>query len=192
MFPKALSRISFGAFVLLVSAASALADGPPAWLTQAASVPTPVFEMKDVPAVVLLNDERVSIASDGTLVRTLHYAVRILVREGRDEALARAVYHSGSERVRSINAWLIPRGGSPKAYGKKETIDSILASNDLYNEGRVSYISASDQADTGDIFGCETVIESKTVFSQFPFSFQDDLPAVVSRFTLELPAGWKS
>ena len=192
MFPKALSRFSFVVFVLLISAASALADGPPAWLTQAASIPTPAFEMKDVPAVVLLNDERVSIASDGTVVRTLHYAVRILIREGREEALARAIYHSGSEQVRSINAWLIPRGGSPKAYGKKETIDSILAGNDLYNEGRVTYINASDQADTGDIFGYERVIELKNVFSQFRFHFQDSLPTSVSRFTLDLPAGWKS
>ena len=180
------------ALFLFVSAPSALADAPPAWLTQAGGVPTPPFEMKDVPAVVLLNDERVSVGSDGTVVRTVRYAVRILVREGRDEAVARAVYTTGSERVRSIAAWLIPKGGVPKLYGKKETIDRILATNDLYNEGRVSYIDASDDADTGDVFGYETVIEEKSVFSQFAFEFQDNLPAVVARFVLDLPAGWKS
>jgi hypothetical protein len=192
MFPKALPRFSFVVLTLLVSAVAAMADAPPPWLTQAAGFPTPPFEIKDVPAVVLLNDERVSVGSDGTVVRTLRYAVRILVREGRDEAVARAVYTTGTERVRSINAWLIPRGGVPRAYGKKETIDSILATNDLYDEGRVSFIDASDHADTGDIFGYETVIEERNVFSQFRFHFQDNLPANVSRFTLDLPSGWKS
>jgi hypothetical protein len=192
MFPKALSRFSLVAFVLLASAASAFADGVPAWLTQAAGQPTPTFEMKDVPAVVLLNDERVSITSDGTVLRTRRYAVRILVREGREEALAQAVYTAGSERVQSISAWLMPRGGATKTYGKKETVDRIYASNDLYNEARLTYIGASDQADTGDVFGYETVVESKTVFSQFQFSFQENLPTSVSRFTLDLPAGWRS
>ena len=192
MFPKAITRFSFVLFVLLISSASAMADNPPAWLTQAAGLPTAPFEIKDVPAVVLLNDERVSVGSDGTVVRTLRYAVRILVREGREEAVARAVYTTGTERVRSISAWLLPRGGTPKLYGKKETVDSILATNDLYDEGRVSYINASEQADTGDIFGYETVIEERNVFSQFRFQFQDNLPATVSRFTLDLPAGWKS
>ena len=192
MFLKALPRFSFVVVLVLASAASALADGPPAWLTQAVNIPTPAFEIKDVPAVVLLNDERVTVTSDGTVLKTVRYAVRILVREGREEAVARAVYTTDAERVRSINAWLIPRGGALRVYGKKETVDRILANNDLYNEGRVTYIDGSDHADTGDVFGYETVIEERNVFSQFRFQFQDNLPASVSRFTLDLPAGWKS
>ena len=192
MSRKTLSALSLALFLLIVSVPSAFADGPPAWLTQASTLPTPPYEIKDVPAVVLLNEERVTVGSDGTVVRTARYAVRILVREGRDEAIARAVYTTGTERVRSIAAWLLPKGGVTKVYGKKETIDQILNSNDLYNEARVSFINAEDEADTGDVFGYETVIEEKNVFSQFQFVFQDNLPALASRFILDLPAGWKA
>jgi hypothetical protein len=192
MSRKTLPVLSLALFILVVSVPSAFADGPPTWLTQAATVQTPTFEIKDVPAVVLLNDERVTVAGDGTVLRTARYAVRILIREGRDEAVARAIYTTGTERVRSIAAWLIPKGGVPKSYGKKETVDAILSANDLYNEARVTYINAEDDADTGDVFGYETVVEEKNIFSQFQFSFQDNLPAVVSRFALDLPAGWKA
>lgn len=189
---KSITKLLAVIFVPLVFVSTALADGAPAWLTQAATIPTPTFEIKDVPAVVLLNDERVTVASDGSVVRTVRYAVRILVREGRDEAIARLVYTTDSEKVRDINAWLIPKSGTLKEYGKKETVDIALARNDLYNEARVKLINASEVADTGDVFGYETVVEERNVFSQFQFHFQDNLPTMVSRFAIDLPAGWKT
>jgi transglutaminase-like putative cysteine protease len=152
----------------------------------------PTYEIKDVPAVVLRNEESIVVSSDGTVTRTIRYAVRFLVREGRSEALARAVYATDSEKVRDISAWLIKTSGQPKTYGKKETIDIALARNDLYNEARVKLIDASDAADTGDVFGYESVTEERNVFSQFQFMFQDDLPVLSSRFSLNLPEGWKA
>ena len=192
MYGKVFFQSLAVAILSLAFASSTFADGPPPWLTQAASHPTPSFEFKDVPAVVLLNDERVSVASDGTLVRTIRYAVRILVREGRDEAIARLVYTTDTEKVRDINAWLMPKSGATKTYGKKETFDLALVRNDLYNEARMRVINASEEADAGDVFGYETVLEERNVFSQFQFAFQDNLPSIVSRFTLELPSGWKA
>ena len=34
------------------------------------------------------------------------------------------------------------------------------------------------------------LLEDRSVFTQFSFNFQDDLPALLSRFRLELPSGW--
>ena len=180
--------------LLFFAVAGYAADGSetPAWLLESARTQTPSYDIKDVPAVVLRNEENVSVASDGTVTRTVRFAVRFLVREGRGEAVAKAVYATDSEKVRDISAWLIRKGGDVKAYGKKETLDIALARNDLYNEARVRVIDASDDADTGDVFGYEVVTEEKKVFSQFQFVFQDNLPAVWSRFTLNLPAGWQA
>jgi hypothetical protein len=183
----------FFAIALMVATVSAdPLDGIPGWLTQSVSTQTPSFEIKDVPAVVLRNEEAVSITSDGTVVRTVRYAVRILAREGRDEAIARIVYITDSEKVRELNAWLLPAGRAAKSYGKKETLDVALAGNDLYNEARARVIDGSDDAMAGDVFGYEAVTEERRVFSQFQFSFQDNLPSMVSRFSLSLPADWKA
>ena len=190
---KRLAFIFTFGFVLFANSATARADDSvPVWLQEAARLPTPVYEIKGVPAVVLRNEESVTVDADGTVTRVTHYAIRILVREGREEALARAVYQTDSEKVRDIKAWLIRTGGTTKSYGKKEVIDIALAANDLYNEARVKVIDTSEQADTGDVFGYETISEEKTIFSQFQYEFQERLPVLAARFTLNLPAAWKA
>ncbi|MGI9035407.1 MAG: DUF3857 domain-containing protein [Pyrinomonadaceae bacterium] len=188
---KLLTFIFAAFFCFFVNLSSVLADdNAPVWLQEAARLPTPVYEIKGVPTVVLRNEEIVTVEADGTLTRTTRYAVRILVREGREEARARAIYRTDSEKVRDLKAWLIHTGGPTKSYGKKEVIDVALAANDLYNEARVKVIDASDQADTGDVFGYETVSESRTIFSQFQFEFQDRLPVLAARFNVNLPDSW--
>lgn len=167
-------------------------DGPPPWLQEAAKATVPVYDVKDVPAVVLRNEEVVTVSPDGTVLRTTRYAVRILVREGREEAVARVIYQTDSEKVRDINAWLIRRSGPLKSYGKKEILDIALVENDLYNEARVRLIDASEDSNEGDVFGYETVTEERTVFSQFQFRFQTDLPVLWSGFNLNLPNGWRA
>ncbi|MFT3744045.1 MAG: DUF3857 and transglutaminase domain-containing protein [Pyrinomonadaceae bacterium] len=180
------------ALIVLTFVSAARADDTPQWLVEASKLATPTFEMKDVPAVVLRNEETVTVNSDGNILRTVRYAVRILAREGRREATARIVYTTDSEKVRDINAWLIRKAGQPKEFGKKETVDLALVDNDLYNEARIKVIDASDMANEGDVFGFETVSEEKRVFSQFQFGFQDDLPVSYARYTLNLPAGWRA
>jgi hypothetical protein len=178
--------------LLCLSAVPAFADDPPAWLVEASKQTVPTYDIKNVPAVVLRSEENLTVSSDGTVLRTTRYAVRVLVREGREEAVARVVYQTDSEKVRDLNAWLIPRSGAVRDFGKKETIDAVLADNDLYNEARVRVIDASEIADTGDVFGYETVTEERTIFSQFQFRFQYDLPVLFSRFSLTLPTGWRA
>ena len=189
-----ISLLSF--FALLIGAGAALQASAqskaPQWLTQAAGLPTPTYELKNIPAVVLFDEESVNISSDGTIVRTVRVAVRILEREGREEALARVVYQTDTDKVKGLDAWLIKRAGTTRSFGKKELVDVALVDNDLYNEARSSYIAADDEAEVGDVFGFESVLEEKSIFSQFHFGFQNDIPVLSSRFILNLPAGWKA
>lgn len=193
MFQKLLVPFLFLFLCTGLGATAAKADEPvPGWLLEASRLTPPTYEIKNVPAVILRKEESVTIASDGTFTRTTRYAVRIMVREGRSEALARAVYETDSEKIRDMTAWLIKPGAQPRTYGKKDTVDLAMARNDLYNEARVRLIDATGNADAGDVFGYETTKEERTVFSQFQFMFQDDLPALASRFSLNLPTGWKA
>ena len=193
MIAKMLCSVVLLAVFVLFQAMPVRADSsPPQWLREAAAQMTPVYEIKDVPAVVLRNEEFIRVESDGTVTRTVRYAMRILVREGREDAFAKAVYETDTEKVRDINAWLIRKSGTAKDYGKKDTVDIALAENDLYNEAREKVISAVSDAAEGDVFGYETVTQSRSIFSQFEFRFQNRLPVLISQFELDLPSGWRA
>src|SRR5918997_1637290 len=91
-------------FVLIVAAANAFATGSddtPSWLQQAASARPPGYA-KDVPAVVLLNEQTVTVGLDGRLITTTNYAVRILTREGRAFAVAAEGYATDGGKVRDM------------------------------------------------------------------------------------------
>jgi hypothetical protein len=187
-----LYRLTILCLALVASAATVLAgDDIPAWLQQAAAQKAPAYE-RSVPAVVLLKEANVTVNDDGRIVTTTTYAVRILTREGRREAVAREVYLTDAGKVREMKAWLIRPDGSFKRYGKDETADVAGAMNDVYNEYRVKLILAEQDADAGSVFGYQVTSEDSSVFTQFDWDFQDNLPTLSSRYTLALPAGWRA
>ena len=187
MFSRILISISIG---LCVSVGAFAADAPQ-WLTQAAALQTPAYG-KDVEAVVLRNEEHVTLDTNGKLVTVERYAVRILSREGRREAEAVAFYLSKFSSVRDMEAWLISPTGTVKSYGKKETIDRISDTDDIYDEGRIKIIDASSDADAGYVFGYTVTTEDRPLFFQDKFAFQYRLPALSSRYSLTLPNGWSA
>src|SRR5262249_55322894 len=88
----------------------ALADDPPAWLKQAAATNVPTYS-KEVHAVVLQDESRKTVEEDGRVRTVDYFAVRILSREGRKEAVARAGYSTDFEKVKEMRAWLIRPNG---------------------------------------------------------------------------------
>jgi hypothetical protein len=165
-------------------------DDAPAWLRTAAAASIPGYP-PDVPAVVLADESVVTIDDDGRMTRSDFYAVKVLTREGRDEAVARAVYNTDTEKVKELRAWLISPSGKVKKYGKGEAMELALVDNDVYNEAKRMVIGASGDAELGSIFGYETVTEDRSVFSQLTWYFQGaPLPVLKSRISVTLPRGW--
>ncbi len=194
-----LRRASYFALLLACFCTSAAAAGgddtPPAWLRQAAVTSAPAYD-REVPGVVLYDEERISIGADGRITRTVQYAVRILNRNGRNAARAIEHYETDSSKVREMRAWLIRSTGEIKRFGKDETSDVAVGGNDLYVESRARMISGVDQSDAGSVFGYEATTEEKSYFAQIEYGFQarsafdGRLPVLVSRLVLTLPAGW--
>src|SRR5205085_4115640 len=188
-------------FCLLLVCASALAttsEDAPAWLQQAAAASAPAYA-KDVPAVVLQDERQVSINPDGHIVRTTTFAIRILTHEGRALATALEAYETDTGKVRELHAWLIRPNGQVKRYGKDETFDIAADDNDVYNESRVKFSSAKDDADAGAVFGYQAVTEERALFPQDEWAFQEKLPGVnaclpvlASRYVLSLPTDWSA
>ena len=186
------SKLIFTTFLTILLLTDAFGSGTvPTWLKQSATTQTPTYA-KDVPGVVLNNSQEITLGSDGKLITTENYAVKILLREGKGLAVARAFYLSSFSKVRDINGWIIRPDGSVKEYDKKSILDIIADPDDVYNEGRIKVIDASDDVDAGYIFGYTVVTEDKPLFYQDNWSFQERLPVMLSRYSLNLPSGWKA
>ena len=178
--------------LIAVLAVSAYGFGkPPAWLSAAASTKVGTYE-KDVPGVVLHNEQIVTVDEKGKIVTVDRYAVKVLTREGRGLAVARAYYLASAGKVGELKAWTLSRSGASKDYGKKQTVDIISDPDDVYNEGRIKLIDASDDVRIGDVFGYTVKIENPPLFYQDVWHFQARLPVVLSRYTLNLPTGWQA
>ncbi len=186
IFCNALSiSIVFSVFAAVVFAG----DEPPPWLREAARMSIPTYE-KDVPGVSLIDEQHVALGPDGKLVTTKNRAIRILNREGRDLAVARAFYLVSAGKVREIQAWIVRPDGTTQEYDKKKVLDLIADPDDVYNEGRLKIIDVSDDVDTGYTFGFTVVSEETPLYHQEKWFAQDELPTLLARYALSLPAGW--
>ena len=166
------------------------AEAPPAWLVEAARRPLPQYDAR-VPAVVLLNERRATVSDAGKVTISIRRAIRILARNGASEARAAEVYTSGASTVRVTRGWMIAPSGEDLKLNKENEYDRPYSpNNDLYSDVRVHGLDASRKADPGSVFGYESVIDETPLFAQFEWSFQWQLPCLVSRFVLTLPAGW--
>jgi hypothetical protein len=173
-------------------------DDLPAWLAQAAAQSAPAYS-KEIPGVVLYNERQVSVASDGRVVSTEMYAVRILRREGRVFARAHEAYTPSVGKVREMRAWLIRPGGQVKKYGKDETMDVAVSPDDVYDEERAKVIDAAGDAEEGAVFGYQVTSEEQELFPDTVWDFQEGvhtgngdaaLPTLLSRYAVTLPQGW--
>ncbi|HKP13868.1 MAG TPA: DUF3857 domain-containing protein, partial [Blastocatellia bacterium] len=178
------------AALLLPPLSARAGDDAPAWLRQAAATALPAYG-KDVPGVVLWDESRISVGDDGKVVKTDYYAVKVLTREGRDAAIASRIYNTDYSKVREMRAWMIRPAGEVKKYGKDEAAD-IAVGNDIYNETRKRVIVARSDAEPGAVFGFEVTTEERSVFTQFEWFFQEQMPVVMSRVMLTLPKGWRA
>jgi hypothetical protein len=167
------------------------ADEAPPWLREAASASVPAYD-KEIPAVVLLDEQKISVDEDGRVTTVERYAVRILTQEGRSAAHGYCLYLTNSGKVRDFKAWLIRPAGTVKRYGGDQVIDMAITDNSVYDEARAKRISGIDEATEGAVFGYEYVLEDRSVFTQFDYLFQRRLPVLASRFGLALPAGWRA
>ena len=101
---KLLAALAIVAFATTIVARAG--DEAPPWLQQAASVTSPTYD-QDVPAVVLRNEQTVTVDSEGKVTTVSRYAIRVLTREGRRFATAAEGYLTKAGKVKDLRAWLI-------------------------------------------------------------------------------------
>lgn len=184
MFPLVLLFLFSSALVC----SCLLADKAPDWLMQAASLEHSEFG-RDVDAVVLLNHQQVTVDSNGELTTIHRYAAKFLGTKVNHAAVASVLYRTDSDQVKYLKAWLIKSSGNIKEFEKEDLLDIAMDQDDLYNESRKKIISATSEIGPGMVFGYESKVESRSLFCQSEWYFQDSLPVVQSVYELILPDG---
>lgn len=190
MFTRSQQIIALFAFLVLGLAGSVSAADAPEWVTQAARSSIPTYDVKNIPAVVLLSDYAVSVDPSGKISTTERYAIKILTNEGRKEAIARGFYLTTGSKVTDIDAWLLPPDGKVQRFDKKSILDIVADPDDIYNEGRIKVIDASDSAVVGAVFAYSITTEESPLFYQDQWRFQGRLPVLRGRYSLQVPSGW--
>ncbi|MBL8239635.1 MAG: DUF3857 domain-containing protein [Bryobacterales bacterium] len=178
-------------FVALCAAVALFgADELPAWARDAASKSAPAYPAK-TPAVVLFQEETLTVEPDGRRLMQERAVIRKLTT-GRVKLNASRAFNVKNGRIRDIRAWVINPSGKEIKYGKDRVVEAALDSGSLYDEARIKMITPGDDWETGAAFAYEIIEEERTLFTQYPYSFQSNMPALLSRFVLTLPVGWEA
>ena len=183
--------IGIACVLILAAFPATAAERGPDWLRAVAAAPTPAGSSTaaDAGATVLLDETTVTVAPDGRLTIEQRYAARIHSADGQASARARAVYLTGSDRVRAARGWFLA-GENASEVPAAAIVDVAAAFDDVYNEVRVRAIDGSARATPGVVFGAEISVESRSSFLQFEWSLQDRAAVDLARRTLRLPPGW--
>ncbi|MBL8230132.1 MAG: transglutaminase domain-containing protein [Bryobacterales bacterium] len=176
--------------LLLFACAASLfgADEIPQWAREAASMTVPPFPAK-VDAVVLLQEEHLSIEPDGKRVMRDRGAIRCVAKSGRCQASAVRSYNARTGKIRDFRAWMLPSSGKEIRYGKDRIADANYSDDSV--ETRTRHLDTGDDFRPGSTFAWEIVEEEKSVFTQVLHPFQSDEPVMISRFIASLPPGWE-
>jgi hypothetical protein len=160
--------------------------GPPDWLQMAARQILPPYP--DALAVMLRNEQIVTISNTAEVTTIYRCAYRILRPEGRRYGIVQIPFDSET-RILSIKGWSIPATGTVYEVGEKDALDTILFNENLYEDTRqkVLKIPASEP---GAVIGYEYKQRRRSFILQDQWVFQQDIPVRLARFEIHIPAEW--
>ena len=177
--------------VLLVSAPAIRASDAPAWMHAAAAAPVPAHDEK-TSAVVLYSEDILTVQSNGKVKLTKRRVYKILRPSGKDYGTITANFDAET-RIASIHGWCIPTQGKDYEVKDKDAIDTALPSilnGELASDIRTKILTIP-AAEPGNIVGSEVEQELRPYILQQSWGFQESIPTVESKFTLQLPSGWE-
>jgi predicted transglutaminase-like cysteine proteinase len=159
----------------------------PDWMKKAAATPIPAFPHNPA-GVVLLDGTTTTVSASGE-IRTLHRMVwKILTSSGRD--LGTFAVRSDSEtRLKSLHAWAITASGEELQAADREAMESSAVSGELYSDQKLVMLRIPG-AEPGSTIAIEYEQRGRPYALQDSWTFQDDVPVVLARYTLVLPDGW--
>jgi hypothetical protein len=181
----------FALIAFLAASVHLVAKDTPGWVQEAAKISPKTDYPAKVTSVILFHEEHLTVSPDGKWSATERGAIKVL-QTGRHGISAWRAYNTKTGRIRDFRGWLILPSGKETEYQKNSILDEALSTQYTYDEGRAKRLDCDPDAPPGSVFAYEVTQEEDTVFTTYPYNFQDSEPTVVSRFVLSLPAGWEA
>ncbi len=159
----------------------------PDWVRQAAQ------EKIDVPAtaqaVVLLDDESISVHDSGETFTKYRRVVKILRPQGRDHAIVGAGFDR-EKKLLSLHAWSISPKGEEYEVKDKEFVEHGDFGEELYSDIKVK-MARPPAADPGAVIAFEVEQRDRPYMLEDDWTFQEDIPVKHAVYSLTLPASWE-
>ena len=177
-----------GFFVTLVLSSSMVAGvSIPDWVKQAAQ------EKVDVPAdakaVVLLDNQALTVHDNGEIVLLHRRAVKILRPQGRAYANI-SVWFRSDRKILSLHGWSISPKGDEYEIKDKDFFEQSQYSEDLYSDLRFKR-AIPPAADPGAVVAYEAETREPSYRLTDDWDFQGELPVHHALYSLMLPSGWE-
>jgi hypothetical protein len=167
----------------------ARAGDAPDWLRAAAAQPLPKFP-DNTKAIVLLQDETVTIQANGDDIDHIRVAYKIVRSSGRGRGELPLHYRTTREKIASVKGWCIPATGKVMSVNEKDAVDVGEFNDGGPTDMRVLVLEAP-ASEPGNVVGFEFEIHDKPDLQQQFWAFQGDDPVVHASFTLLVPQGWE-
>jgi len=155
----------------------------------AAQQKLPTYD-KDTNAVILLDETQTTVQSNGE-IDTLHrMAVKLLRQDAKRRWSDIAVTFDKDRKIAYLKAWTIEANGRELAVGDKDIIEHGMFDSEEYTDEKVKVLKFPE-ANPDNVVGFELVQKRLPYTFEDDWYFQDPLPVVTARLTLQLPAGWE-
>lgn len=176
-------------WLLLAPAASARDNAAaPDWLRQLAHTPLGTYP-EETNAVVLLDDQTLTVADNGDMYIHVREAIKILRPGGKHFGTFYA-WADKDTKIESIHAWSITANGQEYELKDKEAVETSPFDGEVYIDYREKVMSLP-----GSEVGSYVAVEYQQKCRPYNFSrkwhFQRSLPVKTARFTVNLPSGWE-
>lgn len=179
-----------GALSIILSAPSALAskDSVPQWVKDAAAEKLPQYA-PETDAVVLLEEQTLTV--DGPGRSTLHYriALRILRQQGRGYAHLGTWFDKDS-KITSLKIWTLTADGREYQLPDNQISNTGFGNDILYDDEKRRGGTAM-AADPGAVVAMEYEQQERPYVSEEIWRYQFDIPVHRTTYTLQLPPSFE-
>jgi hypothetical protein len=174
----------------LLNAPRTFANDAPGWMHALVNVPLPEHDEK-TDAVLLYSEYILTVQPNGKIKGLERAAYKILRVGGKRFGAVRADFDADT-KILALRGWCIPAQGKDFEAKDKDAIDASLSvlNGELVSDERMKVLQIP-ASDPGNIVGYELEQELRPYVLQRAWWFQESVPTVEARYTLQLPPGYE-
>ncbi|EDY83119.1 hypothetical protein VDG1235_2743 [Verrucomicrobiia bacterium DG1235] len=163
----------------------------PDWVVDLSRASVPDYD-SDPNFVCLLDTMTFEINDEGEMISKTRYAIKLLKKEGFDDAIAYASYSEDTDKVKKFEAWVVHDNNQAVLFGKSDITDRTSKQNwQIASSGRYQYLDARRDVKVGSVFAFESTIVGTNIFTRQSWYFQGEEPRLRSGIRFKVPEGWE-